>query len=78
MFKPLSGAMAGRFRSAVIIESGPKIVEGLHTPVASNNQDDGAGSGEEKEDKKEEDRTVLLFPLSESKPLEFGDLKDVS
>ena len=34
VFKPLSGAMAGRFRSAVVIESGPKIVEGLHQPVA--------------------------------------------
>lgn len=33
VFKPLSGAMAGRFRSAVVIESGLKVVEGLHQPV---------------------------------------------
>lgn len=32
VFKPLSGAMASRFQSAVIIENGPKAVEGLHTP----------------------------------------------
>lgn len=34
VFKPLSGAMAGRFRSAVVIEAGPTVVEGLHQPVA--------------------------------------------
>ena len=32
LFKPISGAMAGRFTSAAIIEHGPKIQEGLHTP----------------------------------------------
>jgi len=33
LFKPISGAMAGRFTSAVVFESGPKIHEGLHTPT---------------------------------------------
>lgn len=32
LFKPISGAMAGRFTSAAVIEHGPKIQEGLHTP----------------------------------------------
>ncbi|PFH50306.1 hypothetical protein AMATHDRAFT_75708 [Amanita thiersii Skay4041] len=32
IFKPMSGLMAGRFTSAVVMEQGPKIHEGLHTP----------------------------------------------
>lgn len=32
VFKPLSGAMAGRFTSAVVVDHGPQGVEGLHTP----------------------------------------------
>ena len=34
LFRPVSGAMAGRFTSAAVLELGPKIVEGLHTPSA--------------------------------------------
>ena len=38
IFKPISGAMAGRFTSAAIVDSGPKVIEGLHTPsVESEN-----------------------------------------
>ncbi|KAJ7132341.1 hypothetical protein C8R44DRAFT_773822 [Mycena epipterygia] len=36
IFKPLSGAMAGRFTSATIVEHGPKIHEGLYTPSAED------------------------------------------
>ncbi|KAL0953926.1 hypothetical protein HGRIS_005091 [Hohenbuehelia grisea] len=32
IFKPMSGAMASRFTSAAIIDHGPKVHEGLHTP----------------------------------------------
>ena len=32
IFKPMSGAMAGRFTSAAIVEQGPQVREGLHTP----------------------------------------------
>ncbi|KAF7289085.1 G-patch domain [Mycena chlorophos] len=32
IFKPLSGAMAGRFTSAVVVEHGPQITEGLYMP----------------------------------------------
>lgn len=32
VFKPLSGAMAGRFTTAKAVEQGPAIIEGLHTP----------------------------------------------
>ncbi|KAI0079117.1 hypothetical protein K474DRAFT_1705947 [Panus rudis PR-1116 ss-1] len=55
VFKPLSGAMAGRFRSAAIVESGPKIIEGLHTPenIGEANEDD---KQEKKEEKPEDPR----------------------
>jgi G patch domain-containing protein 1 len=33
IFKPVSGAMAGRFTTAAVVESGPKAVEGLHQPT---------------------------------------------
>ncbi|KZT25345.1 hypothetical protein NEOLEDRAFT_1178454 [Neolentinus lepideus HHB14362 ss-1] len=33
LFKPLSAAMAGRFTSAAVVDMGPKINEGLHTPA---------------------------------------------
>lgn len=32
MFKPMTGAMAGRFTSAAVVEHGPQVREGLHTP----------------------------------------------
>ncbi|KAF7345375.1 G-patch domain [Mycena venus] len=36
IFKPLSGAMAGRFTSATIVEHGPQMSEGLYTPTAED------------------------------------------
>ncbi|KAJ7663790.1 hypothetical protein DFH06DRAFT_1295824 [Mycena polygramma] len=36
IFKPLSGAMAGRFTSATIVEHGPQLNEGLYTPSAED------------------------------------------
>ncbi|KAJ7881164.1 hypothetical protein B0H13DRAFT_2049820 [Mycena leptocephala] len=36
IFKPLSGAMAGRFTSATIVEHGPTMNEGLYTPSAED------------------------------------------
>lgn len=36
IFKPVSGAMAGRFARASVIESGPKALEGLHRPTEVN------------------------------------------
>ncbi|KAH9851887.1 hypothetical protein C2E23DRAFT_757614 [Lenzites betulinus] len=50
VFKPLSGAMAGRFRSAVIVETGPKVVEGLHQPLPSVEVETDEAGGEEKEE----------------------------
>ena len=35
VFKPLSGAMAGRFTTAKAVEQGPAVIEGLHTPSRS-------------------------------------------
>ena len=45
VFKPLSGAMASRFRSGAVVEMGPKVVEGLHQPTSY------VDSGEETQDK---------------------------
>jgi G patch domain-containing protein 1 len=50
LFKPISGAMAGRFTSAVVFESGPKIHEGLHTPSSEE-----LAEKEREEQKKRED-----------------------
>ncbi|KAF8990675.1 hypothetical protein BDQ17DRAFT_1371641 [Cyathus striatus] len=33
IFKPMSGAMAGRFTSSAVLDLGPKIHEGLHQPT---------------------------------------------
>ena len=33
IFKPVSGAMASRFTTAVVVDTGPKAVEGLHQPT---------------------------------------------
>ncbi|KAI0050988.1 hypothetical protein FA95DRAFT_1631093 [Auriscalpium vulgare] len=33
LFKPVEGAMANRFTSAAVVDTGPKIIEGLHQPV---------------------------------------------
>lgn len=51
LFKPISGAMAGRFTSAVVFESGPKIHEGLHMPTSEE-----LAQKEKEEKKKEEDK----------------------
>ncbi|KAH8104114.1 hypothetical protein BXZ70DRAFT_1005660 [Cristinia sonorae] len=48
VFKPLSGAMAGRFTSAAIVENGPKIVEGLHQPELSTAPDENENEEAEK------------------------------
>lgn len=50
IFKPVSGAMAGRFTSATVIDHGPKIHEGLHTPSAEE-----IAEKEEAERKKQEE-----------------------
>ncbi|KAF5375309.1 hypothetical protein D9757_009683 [Collybiopsis confluens] len=33
VFKPMSGAMAGRFTRSAVIEEGPNVIAGLHTPI---------------------------------------------
>ncbi|KAK1231891.1 hypothetical protein PQX77_004982 [Marasmius sp. AFHP31] len=52
IFKPMSGAMAGRFTSAVVVEHGPKIHEGLHQPTA----EEARQQEEEEENKRREDK----------------------
>ncbi|KAE9403072.1 hypothetical protein BT96DRAFT_990528 [Gymnopus androsaceus JB14] len=53
IFKPMSGAMAGRFTSAAVVEHGPKVVEGLHTP---------SDLDKDKEEKVEEKKEKELSP----------------
>jgi G patch domain-containing protein 1 len=36
IFKPVSGAMANRFTSATVMDLGPTVQEGLHTPMPTN------------------------------------------
>ncbi|RXW24817.1 hypothetical protein EST38_g1032 [Candolleomyces aberdarensis] len=52
LFKPMSGAMAGRFTSAVMLDVGPKVQEGLHKPT----EEDYAKHEEEK--RAEEEKNV--------------------
>ncbi|KAI0367581.1 hypothetical protein BV20DRAFT_1000266 [Pilatotrama ljubarskyi] len=67
VFKPLSGAMAGRFRSAVTVEMGPQAVEGLHQPQPSDKGDESqSGAAEEK---KEEDPKMGAVRLGMYGPL---------
>jgi G patch domain-containing protein 1 len=61
LFRPISGAMAGRFTSASVLDLGPKIIEGLHTPAAQPEEAADMMDVEEekpKEEVKEEDPKV--------------------
>ncbi|KAI0091613.1 hypothetical protein BDY19DRAFT_1067041 [Irpex rosettiformis] len=69
VFKPLSGAMAGRFRSAVVIENGPRIIEGLHTPSASASSPSHDREGEGMEEEKTEDPRTAAVRLGMYGPL---------
>ncbi|KIK50063.1 hypothetical protein GYMLUDRAFT_51406 [Collybiopsis luxurians FD-317 M1] len=44
VFKPMSGAMAGRFTRSAVVEQGPDVVEGLHTPSFSSDKEKGKGA----------------------------------
>ncbi|KIK57115.1 hypothetical protein GYMLUDRAFT_263448 [Collybiopsis luxurians FD-317 M1] len=37
--EPMSGAMVGRFTRSAVIEQGPDVVEGLHTPSLSSDKE---------------------------------------
>ena len=52
IFKPVSGAMASRFTTAAIVDSGPKAIEGLHQPT----HEPEAAQQEEQEREKEAER----------------------
>ncbi|KAJ3979015.1 hypothetical protein F5890DRAFT_1095353 [Lentinula detonsa] len=57
VFKPMSGAMAGRFTTAAVVEHGPKVIEGLHTPEFNDgpSQDNAASSDAENKAKDEKE-----------------------
>ena len=60
IFKPVSGAMASRFTTAAVVESGPTAVEGLHQPTHSPEAATvSQGEGErEKEAPRQEEQEV--------------------
>ncbi|TFK48436.1 hypothetical protein OE88DRAFT_524979 [Heliocybe sulcata] len=53
VFKPLSAAMAGRFTSAAVVEMGPQVNEGLHTPAFEPEKEE-ADEGKGKEEPEDE------------------------
>ena len=71
LFRPVSGAMAGRFTSGTVLELGPKIVEGLHTPSAEQASQEGEQkpNAEEQEEKKEEEPKVHAARLGMYGPM---------
>lgn len=52
LFKPISGAMAGRFTSAAVLDLGPNVQEGLHQPSQQDY------TQKKKEEKKKEEENV--------------------
>ncbi|TBU44672.1 hypothetical protein BD309DRAFT_919406 [Dichomitus squalens] len=68
VFKPLSAAMAGRFRSSAVVELGPNVVEGLHQPT-SYAEHVPEEKGEEPLDKEEGDPKMGAVRLGMYGPL---------
>ncbi|KAL4062541.1 hypothetical protein J3A83DRAFT_4381712 [Scleroderma citrinum] len=59
LFRPVSGAMAGRFTSAAVLDLGPKVVEGLHKPATEPEpQEDSPEELRTGDEVKEEDPKV--------------------
>ncbi|KAF9234104.1 hypothetical protein BU15DRAFT_53028 [Melanogaster broomeanus] len=65
LFRPVSGAMAGRFTSATVLDLGPNIVEGLRTASAEQVPETATEPNDEenKEEVKEEDPKVYAARL---------------
>jgi G patch domain-containing protein 1 len=55
VFKPLSGAMAGRFTSAATVELGPVAQEGLYQPTFKEGEDKAPKEEEKVEEKVDQD-----------------------
>jgi len=51
IFTPVSGAIANRFTTAAVAESGPKAVEALHQPTHREEPAAAAGQGGKERDK---------------------------
>lgn len=58
LFRPVTGAMAGRFTSAVVLELGPKVMEGLHQPATEPEPQEKSPESPKSEEVKEEDPKV--------------------
>ena len=70
LFRPVSGAMAGRFTSAAVLELGPNIIEGLHTPSAEQaSKETEQEPIVEEEEKKEEEPKVHAARLGMYGPM---------
>lgn len=73
IFKPVTGAMAGRFTSATVIDHGPKIIEGLHQPteeeIAAKEEEERKKAEENLTPKQHAARMEMYGPMTrESKP----------
>ena len=69
LFRPISGAMAGRFTSAAVLELGTKTVEGLHTPSADQASKEEEQKPVVEEEKKEEEPKVHAARLGMYGPM---------
>lgn len=58
LFKPMSGAMQGRFMSASVLDMGPRIIEGLHHPSSSQAESEENEGKEEIEPEKVAEENV--------------------
>ncbi|KAG6334173.1 hypothetical protein ID866_4920 [Astraeus odoratus] len=69
LFRPVTGAMAGRFTSAAVLELGPKIVEGLHKPTTEEIPQEASPEEQPKDRDKEEDPKVHAARLGMYGPM---------
>lgn len=70
LFRPVTGAIAGRFTSAAVLDLGPQVVEGLHKPIImSTAQGDPSAETTKEEAVKEEDPKVHAARLGMYGPM---------
>lgn len=71
LFKPMSGAMAGRFTSAAVLEMDTKVVEGLYQPSSGELE---ASEKKRKEEKEEREKANVDPKVNAAKLGMYGPL----
>ncbi|PCH44567.1 hypothetical protein WOLCODRAFT_77193 [Wolfiporia cocos MD-104 SS10] len=69
VFKPLSAAMADRFRSAAVVETGPTVVEGLHQPAPTDEATQEEEQQQQQQKEEEEDPRASAVRMGMFGPL---------